>query len=45
MSPGIVTLTEEQAHALVHDDLDGAGPCLMNEALSPPPAWCRTPAS
>ncbi|TNC95162.1 MAG: hypothetical protein FD119_2583 [Stygiobacter sp.] len=34
MSPGIVKLTEEQAHALVHDDLDGDGPCQMNEALS-----------
>lgn len=34
MSPGIVKLNEEQAHALVHDDLDGTGPCQMNEALS-----------
>lgn len=34
MSPSIVTLTEQQASALVHDDLDGAGPCLMNEDLT-----------
>lgn len=34
MSTGIVKLTEQQAHALVHDDLDGTGPCQMNEALS-----------
>lgn len=34
MSAGIVTLTEEQAYALVHDDLDGDGPCQMNESLS-----------
>jgi hypothetical protein len=34
MSPGIVELTEQQASALIHDDLDGAGPCLMNEGLS-----------
>lgn len=33
-SPGIVKLTEQQASALIHDDLDGAGPCLMNEGLN-----------
>jgi len=34
MSPGIVKLTEQQASTLVHDDLDGAGPCSMGETLS-----------
>lgn len=34
MSSGIVKLTEQQASALIHDDLDGAGPSLLNEALT-----------
>ncbi len=34
MSSGIVKLTEQQASALVHDELDDAGPCLLNEALT-----------
>lgn len=34
MPTGIVKFTEQQITALIHDDLDGAGPCQMNEALS-----------
>lgn len=34
MSPGIVKLTEQQVSALAHDDLDGAGPCLMSKGLT-----------
>lgn len=34
MATGIVELTQDQASALVHDDLDGAGPCRLNEELS-----------
>lgn len=34
MPSGIVKLTEQQASALIHDDLDGTGPCVLNEALT-----------
>lgn len=34
MFKALINLTEQQVSALVHDDLDGAGPCSMDEALS-----------
>lgn len=34
MSAGIVTLTEKQAHMLIHDEWDGTGPVRISEALS-----------
>jgi hypothetical protein len=34
MSTGLVQFTEAQMTALIHDELDGAGPCRLSEALS-----------